>query len=634
MKAGPHPALAQGKVRYVGDHVAVVIAETLAQARDAAEMVAVDYEVLPAVVDMASARKAGAAAVHDEAPNNQFYDWELGDKAGTEAAFAKAKHVTKLDIVNNRLIPNAMEPRAAIGDYDSGNRHSHALHDQPEPACGAARPFRLHRHRARAQAARDRAGRRRRLRLEDLHLRRGDGLRLGGAQGRPSGEVDGDRTGGLPVRRARPRPCHPCRNGAGRERQDHRRCASRPWPIWAPISRPSPRRCRPISTRRCCRASTTSRRSTRGGGGLHQHRAGRRLSRRRPPRGDLRGRAPGRDRRARAWRFARRSAAEELHHPVPAPDAGDHGLRRRRLRRLARPRRCRCIDYDGFAPARRRARRQGQAARHRLLRLYRGLRHRAVGGGRLARRRRRPVGIGGSARQSDRHGRGADRLAQPRPGPRDDLRAARRRALRRADRQVSIVHGDTDKVQMGMGTYGSRSGAVGMSAIVKALDKIEAKAKKVAAHVLEASEGDIEFKDGKFTVKGTDKSAGFGDDRAAGLHRAQVQRAGAGAGPEGKRLLGSDQLHLPGGRAHLRTGGRSGHRRGDDRQMDRGRRFRQPHQSDDRRGPGARRHRAGRRPGAAGRRGLRPSERAAFDRQLHGLHACRARTICRPTMSA
>ena len=74
---------------------------------------------------------------------------------------------------------------------------------------------------------------------------------------------------------------------------------------------------------------------------------------------------------------------------------------------------------------------------------------------------------------------------------------------------VSIVHGDTDKVQMGMGTYGSRSGAVGMSAIFKALDKIEAKAKKVAGHVLEAAEGDIEFKDGKFTVKGTDKSIDF-----------------------------------------------------------------------------------------------------------------------------
>jgi carbon-monoxide dehydrogenase large subunit len=77
--------------------------------------------------------------------------------------------------------------------------------------------------------------------------------------------------------------------------------------------------------------------------------------------------------------------------------------------------------------------------------------------------------------------------------------------------QVSVVHGDTDKVQFGMGTYGSRSGAVGMSAIVKALDKVEAKAKKIAAHLLEAAEGDIVFKDGKFSVTGTDKSVAWGD---------------------------------------------------------------------------------------------------------------------------
>jgi carbon-monoxide dehydrogenase large subunit len=76
---------------------------------------------------------------------------------------------------------------------------------------------------------------------------------------------------------------------------------------------------------------------------------------------------------------------------------------------------------------------------------------------------------------------------------------------------VSIVHGDTDKVQFGMGTYGSRSGAVGISALVKALDKIEIKAKKVAAQMLEAAEGDIQIKDGKFTVAGTDKSLPWGD---------------------------------------------------------------------------------------------------------------------------
>jgi aerobic carbon-monoxide dehydrogenase large subunit len=76
---------------------------------------------------------------------------------------------------------------------------------------------------------------------------------------------------------------------------------------------------------------------------------------------------------------------------------------------------------------------------------------------------------------------------------------------------IAIVHGDTDKVQFGMGTYGSRSGAVGMTAISKALDKVEAKAKKIAAHVLEAAEGDIDFKDGNFTVKGTDRKLSFGE---------------------------------------------------------------------------------------------------------------------------
>ncbi|HYF55066.1 MAG TPA: molybdopterin cofactor-binding domain-containing protein, partial [Salinarimonas sp.] len=120
MKAGPHPALAQGKVRYVGDHVAVVIAETLAQARDAAEAIEVSYDVLPAVVEAVAAQKPGAPQVHEAAADNTVFRWHLGDKAATDAAFARAAHVTRLDLVNNRLVPNPMEPRAAIGDYDPG----------------------------------------------------------------------------------------------------------------------------------------------------------------------------------------------------------------------------------------------------------------------------------------------------------------------------------------------------------------------------------------------------------------------------------------------------------------------------------------------------------------------------------
>ncbi len=117
MKEPPHPILAQGKVRYVGDGVALVIAETPDQAKDAAELIAVDYDVLPSVVNPVDALKTGAPAIHDGAPGNKCYTWALGDKAAVDAAFAGAAHVTKLDIVNNRLIPNAIEPRAAVASY-------------------------------------------------------------------------------------------------------------------------------------------------------------------------------------------------------------------------------------------------------------------------------------------------------------------------------------------------------------------------------------------------------------------------------------------------------------------------------------------------------------------------------------
>src|SRR5277367_3769575 len=120
MKMAAHPALANGKACHVGDPIAVVVAETLAQARDAAEQVKIDYAVLPAVADPAAAQRQGAPQIHDIAPNNTIYQWQLGDAKAADAAFKAAKHVTRLDIVNNRLVPNAIEPRAAIGDYDSG----------------------------------------------------------------------------------------------------------------------------------------------------------------------------------------------------------------------------------------------------------------------------------------------------------------------------------------------------------------------------------------------------------------------------------------------------------------------------------------------------------------------------------
>src|SRR5712692_8845436 len=120
MKMAPHPALAHGKANYVGDAVAVVIAETLEQAEDAAWKINVDYEILPAVVDPAKAQGSGAPQIHQIAPHNTIYQWQIGDPKAAEATFKAAKHVTKLDFINNRLVPNAIEPRAAIGEYDPG----------------------------------------------------------------------------------------------------------------------------------------------------------------------------------------------------------------------------------------------------------------------------------------------------------------------------------------------------------------------------------------------------------------------------------------------------------------------------------------------------------------------------------
>ncbi|MFQ5639214.1 MAG: xanthine dehydrogenase family protein molybdopterin-binding subunit [bacterium] len=121
MKEPPHPLLAADKVCYVGDAVAVVIAETREAAKDAAELIQVDYQELDGVTDPAHALEKGAPLVHDDVPNNVVFDWEIGDKAATDSAMAQAAHITTLEFVNQRLVPNAIEPRSAIGHYDTFN---------------------------------------------------------------------------------------------------------------------------------------------------------------------------------------------------------------------------------------------------------------------------------------------------------------------------------------------------------------------------------------------------------------------------------------------------------------------------------------------------------------------------------
>jgi aerobic carbon-monoxide dehydrogenase large subunit len=118
LKKPQRPALATDRVRYVGDPVACVVAETLAQAKDAAEAVTIDIEPLPAVVSAEQAAQPGAPLLYDEIPGNVVLDYQYGDSAAVKAAFARAAHVTRLNLVNSRLVVNCIEPRAALASYD------------------------------------------------------------------------------------------------------------------------------------------------------------------------------------------------------------------------------------------------------------------------------------------------------------------------------------------------------------------------------------------------------------------------------------------------------------------------------------------------------------------------------------
>jgi len=117
----PHPVLADGTVRHVGDPVAFIVADSVKAARDAAEQVTVDYEVLPSATDTATAMDKGMPLVWPDVPHNLVFDWEIGDKADTEAWFAKAAHVTRLTVVNNRIVVSSMEARVAMADYDAAS---------------------------------------------------------------------------------------------------------------------------------------------------------------------------------------------------------------------------------------------------------------------------------------------------------------------------------------------------------------------------------------------------------------------------------------------------------------------------------------------------------------------------------
>ncbi|MDP2803698.1 MAG: xanthine dehydrogenase family protein molybdopterin-binding subunit [Phreatobacter sp.] len=507
MRAGPHPILAQGKVRYVGDHVAVVIADTLSQAKDAAEAILVDYGVLPANADTAKAQSG--PEVHVEAPNNTVYDWHIGDKAATEAAFKAAKHVTTLEIVNNRLVPNAMEPRAAVGEYDSGNDALtlYTTSQNPHVARLVLSAF---------------------IGIAPEHKLRVVAPDVGGGFGskifiyaEETVCVWAARKCGRPVKWTADRTEEFLCVAHGRDHVTRAELAtdaegkitglrvktianmgaylstfasSVPTYLYATLLSGQYAIPAIYAEVDAVYTNTSPVDAYRGAGRPEATFVVERLV-------EAAAREIGMDPAA----FRRRNFITKFPHQTPVImmyDCGDYKASLVKAMEMA--------DVKGFGKRRREAAKRGK---------LRGLGYSTyieacgiapsqavgslgagVGLWESAEVRVNPVGTVEVLTGSHSHGQGHEttfaQLVSSRLGISID--------------NVSIVHGDTDKVQFGMGTYGSRSGAVGMSAISKALDKIEAKAKKVASHVLEAAEADIDFKDGKFTVKGTDKSVDFG----------------------------------------------------------------------------------------------------------------------------
>ncbi len=509
-KAPPHFPLVRDKVRYVGDHVAVVLATSLAAARDAAEQVQVDYEVLPANVDTAAYAKA--PQVHDEAPSNLCYDWVLGDEKAIADAFKGAHHVTKLDLINNRLIPNAMEPRAAIADYDGGteeyllystSQNPHLLRlilcafvmGIPEtklrviaPDVGGGFGSKIFNYAEETVClwATKKIGKPVRWTAERTESFLAD------AHGRDHVthvELAMDKDGkflGLKVDTIA---------SMGAYLSNFATCV--PTYLYATLL--AGQYTTPViyANVRAVFTNTAPVDAYRGAG--------------RPEATYLLERVvetAAREMKIDPAELRRRNFIQPNQFPYQTPvalqyDSGNYGISMDAALKM--------IDYANFPKRREDSKRKGKLRGIGFSSYIEacGIAPSAVVGSlgagvglwESAQVRFNATGTVSVLTGSHQHGQGhettfaqlaADTLGIP-------------------IENVEIVHGDTGRIPMAMGTYGSRSLAVGGSAIMRACGKVIDKGKKIAAHLLEAAVEDIEFKDGKFTVAGTDRAKAMGE---------------------------------------------------------------------------------------------------------------------------
>ena len=510
MKEPKHPILAETKVQHVGDQVAVVIAETLQQAKDAAELVEVDYEVLTAVVEAGDARKKGAPALHDIAPDNTCYVWGIGDKAAVDKAFASAAHVTTLELVNNRLIPNAIEPRAAHASYsradDSYTLYVASQNPHVERLLMTAFVLGLPEHKVRVVAPDVGGGFGSKIYLyaEDVVVtwaskqinrpvkwtaERSESF-LSDAHGRDhvtKAELALDKNGKFLALRV-----HTTAN-MGAYLSTFASCI--PTILYATLLAGQYTTPAIYCEVTAVFTNTAPVDAYRGAGRPEATYVVERIVE-----------TAARELKMDPAELRRKNFITQFPYQTPVAllyDTGDYNATLVEAQKLA--------DVEGYA-----ARKKASEAKGRLRgRGYAcyieacGIAPSAVAGSLGARAglfeagevRVHPTGKVTVFTGSHSHGQGHETtFAQV---------VASRLGIPIED--VDIVHGDTSKVLFGMGTYGSRSIAVGGTAIVKAMDKVVNKGKKIAAHLLEAAETDIEFKDGFFQVAGTDRKKAFAE---------------------------------------------------------------------------------------------------------------------------
>ncbi len=508
MKEPPHPVITADKVRHVGDQVALVIAESYLEAKDAAELIEVDYDVLPAVVDVTKVESA-SPPVHDEVPNNVCYDWGHGDKAAVDAAFAKAAHVTRLDFTNNRLIPNAMEPRAVNASFNKSDQ-SYTLyvanqnpHVERLLMCAFVLGLPESKVRVIAPDVGGGFGSKIYLYPEDVALvwaskqvgrpikwtaERSESF-LTDAHGRDhvsTAELATDAQGNFLALRVKT-----IANMGGYLSTF---ATAVPTILYATLLAGQYKTPAIYAEVKSVFTNTAPVDAYRGAG--------------RPEATYLVERIVeqcARDLKRDPGELRRQNFITSFPYATPVGltyDVGNYAAHLDKAIEMA--------DVAGF-----RARKAASEAKGKKRGLGYSCYIEACGiapsniAGALGARaglfesgeiRVHPTGTVTVFTGSHSHGQGHETtFAQ--------VVAAK---LGIPVNNVEIVHGDTGRIPFGMGTYGSRSLAVGGTAIVKAVDKIIAKGKKIAAHLLEAADTDIVFENGEFKVAGTDKKVPFG----------------------------------------------------------------------------------------------------------------------------